>query len=261
MAIRRIAAALATLIALVALAFPALAFTPPRLDGHVVDTAGVLTQDEILALDAKLDGVRRRSGYAIVVFVAGSLEGESREDVAYTTFNTWKVGEKGLDNGVLLLIAPKERKTFIATGKGVEGQLTDLQSSDILREQVIPLLQQNHVYDAIDRGTSAIARTLAGDAGEARQPRPARPPPQARQPLTLPQMGMIAGGIVLIVLLSIVSPGFRAFLWFFIELLLFRGGRGGGGGGGWGDGGGDGGGSGYSGGGGSTGGGGAGEDY
>jgi uncharacterized protein len=260
MAIRRIAAALATLIALVALAFPALAFTPPRLEGHVVDTAGVLTQDEILTLDAKLEGVRQRSGYAIVVFLPGSLEGESREDVAYTTFNTWKVGDKKLDNGVLLLIAPKERKTFIATGKGVEGQLTDLQSSDILREQVIPALQQNRFYEAVDRGTTMIARTLTGDADAARPPRPARPPPQARQPLTLPQMGMIAGGIVLIVLLSIVSPGFRAFLWFFIELFLFRGGRGGGGGGGgWGDG--DGGGSGYSGGGGSTGGGGAGEDY
>jgi uncharacterized protein len=259
MAIRKIAAALATLIALIALAFPALAFTPPQLEGHhVVDTAGALTLDEIGALDAKLEQFRLRTGYEIAVFVAGSLEGESREDVAYTTFNAWKVGKKGLDNGVLLLIAPKERKYFLATGKGVEGQLTDLQSSDTLQEQVVPALQQNRIYDAIDRGTTAIARTLAGDAGASRPPRSARPPPPPGQPLTLLQMGMIAGGIVLVLLLSIVSPGFRAFLWFFIEMLLFRGGRGGGGGG-WG--GGDGGGSGYTGGGGSTGGGGAGGDY
>src|SRR5262245_20105236 len=60
------------------------AFTPPPIHGHVMDTAGVLTQDEVLRLDAKLDRARKTRGFAVVVFVAGSLEGESIEDVAYT---------------------------------------------------------------------------------------------------------------------------------------------------------------------------------
>src|ERR1700679_3844186 len=125
----RLVAALAALVALVALAFPAFAFTPPALHGHVVDTAGALTAEEVAALDAKLDAVRQRSGFAVVAFVVGSLEGEPIDDVAYTTFNTWRVGEKGLDNGVLLVVAPNERKTRIETGKGVGGAPTDLQSN------------------------------------------------------------------------------------------------------------------------------------
>src|SRR3954463_5027317 len=106
---RRIAAAIAFLAALLSLALPALAaFEPPPLNGHVVDTAGALTQGQLRALDAKLDDVRQRTGYEIVAFVPGSLEGETIEDIAYKAFNTWHVGRKGLDNGVLLVIAPRE---------------------------------------------------------------------------------------------------------------------------------------------------------
>src|ERR1700679_2316106 len=84
----RVAGALGALLAVLALALPArAAFTPPPLDGHVVDTSGSLTPDQILALDRKLEEVRLRSGFAIVAFVTGSLDGEPIEDVAYTTLN------------------------------------------------------------------------------------------------------------------------------------------------------------------------------
>jgi uncharacterized protein len=254
----RFAAAFAFLAALLALAFPALAFEPPPLDGHVVDTAHVLSPAEIHALDMKLDGVRQRTGVAIVAYVTGSLEGNTIEDVAYKAFNTWHVGEKGKDNGVLLVIAPNERKDRIETGKGVEGQLTDLQTDDIRRELIEPALKQGRFYDAIDRGTTAIARTL-GDTAVGEQPRRTRAPPQVREPPSLIEVGFMAGGILLVIILSIVSPGFRGFLWLLLEILFFRGGRGGGGGGG--GFGGDGGGSGYSGGGGESGGGGSSGDY
>jgi uncharacterized protein len=247
-------AMLIAILAIVGIAVPAFAFNPPPLDGHVVDTSGSLTPEQILAVDRKLEDVRTRTGFEIVAFVTGSLEGESREDVAYTTFNTWKIGKKGADNGVLLLIAPRERKTFIAVGKGVEGQLTDLQTDDILLEQVVPALKEGHVYEAVDHGTTAIARTLAGEAGAPRNgPTHVRGPQPPRQPMSPLTGAVIAGVLLLIIVLAIVSPGFRGMLWVIIEVFLFRGGGGGGGDGG--------GGSGYSGGGGSTGGGGAGEDY
>ena len=254
----RLAAAFAVLAALLALAFPAFAFKPPPLDGHVLDTSGSLSPDEIAAVDAKLDDVRRRTGFEIVAFVPGSLEGEPIEDVAFAAFNTWHIGQKGKDNGVLLVIAPKERRTRIETGKGVEGPLTDLQSDDIILQYVVPALKEGRVFDAVDQGTTAIARTLTGEPGAPPRHKAVRPRAPAREPLSLTQVGMIGGGLLLIILLAVVSPGFRSFLWFFIGLFL--GGRGGGGGFG-GGGGGDGGGSGYSGGGGSSGGGGASEGY
>ncbi len=192
---RRLATALAALVALLALAFPALAFTPPPLNGHVVDTAGALNPEQIARLDHKLADVRLRTGVAIVAFVAGSLEGEPIEDVAYQCFNAWHLGEKGKDNGVLLLIAPHERKDRIETGKGLEGVLTDLQTDDIRTKFVEPALAKDRIFDAIDGGTTAIARTLTGEAG----PPPAAGarhgrPPAGSQPLSLSRSASRSAG-------------------------------------------------------------------
>lgn len=136
----------------------------PAAHGHVVDTAGKLTAADIQYLDAKLDGYRRQSGFAIVAFVVGSLEGQVIDDVAYTAFNTWKIGDAGKDNGVLLVIAPNERKVRIETGKGVGGALTDLQSNDIIRQVISPRLKAEQYREAVDQGSGAIAKALSGEA-------------------------------------------------------------------------------------------------
>src|SRR5262245_34495816 len=128
----RIAGVILLLIALawlwVALPLPAKAYEPPSLDGYVVDTAGKLAPQDVDDLDRKLDEVRRTRSVEIVVFLVGSLNGEDIDDVAYDTFNRWGIGQKETDNGVLLLIAPNERRVRIETGRGVGGALTDLQS-------------------------------------------------------------------------------------------------------------------------------------
>src|SRR5262245_36716842 len=131
---------LAWVFAVVALLWAPLAhaFVPPRMSGHVVDTAGVLSPEQVMRLEHKLERARRETGFAVVVFVPASLEGESIADVAYTTFNTWKIGSAKGDDGVLLVIAPKEHETRIETGKGVGGALTDLQSSHINRDVIGP---------------------------------------------------------------------------------------------------------------------------
>lgn len=242
---RAVAAALALVVALVA--SPAHAeFKPPPLTGHVVDTSGRLSPSDVRYLDRKLDRIRRQTGFEIVAFVVGSLEGETIEDVAYETFNTWQIGQQGADNGVLLVIAPSERRVRIETGKGVGGALTDLQSNDIIRRTINPLLRQERFRDAIDRGTSAIAEALV--AGTPESERRSAPPQQRKAPSPV-AIGITAVGLVLAVLLAIVSPGFRMFLWVLLQALLFSG-RGGGGGGG-----------GYSGGGGRSGGGGSSDSY
>ncbi|EYF05363.1 TPM domain-containing protein [Chondromyces apiculatus] len=253
----RLRALLATVLPLVAVALLALtparalaAFTPPSLDGHVMDTAGKLSQAEILRLDRKLDAVRQKTGFAVVAFVVGDLQGETIEDVAYETFNAWKVGEKNLDNGVLLVIAPGERRTRIETGKGVGGALTDLQTNDILREVVGPLLRQDRFYDAVDQGTIAIADALIKGSPEGQTPRER----SAGRPPDMVKVGLYAGGLLLVIVLAIVSPTFRSLLWVVVQMLFFFGGRGGGSGG-------HGGGSGYGGGGGRSGGGGSSDSY
>jgi len=218
----------------------AFAFAPPPLEGHVVDTAGKLDANDIAYLDHRLEEVRTRTGYEIVAFIPGSLEGENIEDVAYKTFNAWGVGRKGLDNGVLLVIAPKERRVRIETGKGVGDKITDLQSSDIIEHTVSPLLQQGRYRDAVDQGTQAIAADLGGGApaNDGAQPLPAS---------TLWKIGLFVIAAILILALAVISPTFRQMLFF----ALAFGGRSWFGGGGRDDG------SGYRGGGGRSGGGGA----
>src|SRR5690606_3392153 len=92
-------------------------------------------------------------GFAVVVYTVASLDGQSIDDVAYTAFNTWKIGSKEGDDGVLLVIAPKERATRIETGKGVGGALTDLESHHINRDAIWP-------------GLRAVRRLLAGHRSE-----------------------------------------------------------------------------------------------
>lgn len=244
----------AVLSVVLAWAFPSLAaFVPPPLVGHVVDVPGALSGGERANLDAKLDHARKTRGAAVVVLITGPLDGVPIEDVAYETFNKWGVGQSGKDDGVLLVVAPQDRKLRIETGKGVGGAITDVQSSHINRDIIGPALAQGDTYGAIDRGTDALLAALAKDAVE----NPQAPKVKKKSPLENPLvLGTIAGVLLLIVVLAIVSRPFRVFLfaflrifWIILEVFGIFGGRGGGGG------------SSYRGGGGQSGGGGSSDDY
>jgi len=150
---------------------PARAYVPPPIQGHITDLAGKLSASERDDLEQRLEAVNRASGAEIAVLIVTSLQGETIEDVAYGTFNAWKIGKKDKDNGVLLVIAVAERRVRIETGKGVEGQLTDLQTQDIIQHEIGPALKQDHFYDAIRAGTDAIVAAISG------QPQPGGGPP------------------------------------------------------------------------------------
>lgn len=245
-------------------------WTPPPLNGHVVDTARALTQDEARALDLKLDAARKQTGFAVVVLILPQLpEGLTIEDVGYAAGNAWGVGSKAGDDGVLLINAVAERKLRIETGKGVGGGLTDIESSHINREVIGPLLKEGRTYDAMNAGTDAILKALVentpdgkSQSGMGKQTPSQKVPGAGKSAVEsasaedLGQMAIWLVVVVGVIGLAIWSPTFRQILFFF---LFF--GRGGGGGGGFGGGGGGGGGSGYGGGGGSFGGGGSSDDY
>jgi uncharacterized protein len=146
---------------------------PPQQAQHVVDAAGKLAPAQKAIMEQKLESIRLETKRDIVVFLARSLEGESVEDVAYATFNAWKLGEKGADTGVLLLVSPAERKVRIESGKGVGGELTDLQCAEIIRAKIAPALKEDRFFDAVNDGTDAIAKALAAGVGKAAAPRPA----------------------------------------------------------------------------------------
>jgi uncharacterized protein len=248
------------------LAGPVRAFNVPKQTDYVTDTTGKLTPAELADLNNRLGDYERKSTNQIFVLVTPSLEGEPIEDVGYQLIQTWRPGQKGKDNGVVLIIATGERRIRIETGKGVGGDLTDLQSNDIIRRRIAPLMRENRIHDAILAGVDGIAEALSGAATAPRQPgqRPGNVPQQA--PVALPSWfdicfwGFILFIVVMLLLRSSRHPRRRTY-WGGPPFIGggWGGGGWGGGGGGWGGGGGDGG-SGFGGGGGGEGGGGGSSD-
>jgi uncharacterized protein len=148
-------------------------FTPPAIAGPVTDPGAQLTPSEHAALARTILGIRAARGYEIAVFLPASLEGDTIDDVAYHTFRTWKLGFTGKDDGVLLVIATRERKVRIETGKGVGGALTDLQANQIIRERIGPRLKRGELRAGIQEGIDAIDAALATDIGPAAPKKPA----------------------------------------------------------------------------------------
>ena len=238
------------------------AYHPPLPQGWVTDAAGKLSPADRAFLDARLKAFKDETGAQVIVFIPASLNGEPIEDVAYGTFQAWKIGQKDKDNGVLLLWAPSERRVYIQTGKGVGGDLTDVQSFRIV-QRMKPYLQADRSREALQVGTDAIMEAISG-----------KPPPDAlpRRPdtgVSDPRVAPVDGGDIVGLLCPVLVLLFVVFI---ASRRRGRGGGlpfpifwGGGGGGGWGGGGGGGGGDGgggfSGGGGGGTGGGGGGDSY
>ena len=224
----------------------------PALTGRVVDDATILTPQTKADLDQKLAALETQSQRQLVIATLPDLQGYEVADYANRLFRNWKLGDKTRNDGVLLLIAPKERKLRIEVGYGMEGIITDGLSFLIIRDQITPKFKAGDLPGGIEAGTDALIHQLT------------LPEDQARQIAAKANaMSTVAG------------PGNASFLFFILPMLRRRGGRsyggglgsvilwdvlsgmsggrgGGGGGGDWGGGGG-----GFSGGGGSSGGGGA----
>ena len=246
-------------VALVFVATVAAAQTFPPLTGRIVDQAGILPPATEAALEPKLAALDGRSGIQLVVATVNSLEGQAIEPYANELFRTWKLGEAEKNNGVLLLVAPNERRVRIEVGYGLEGTLTDALSSVIIANAITPRFKAGDFSGGVTRGVDDIVTVLTTDASEWE----ARPELRLdRRPETGPPAWLLIAAFFGFVTLFAVSRGFRRLVNNVLLGLLVSsgGGRGGesrggfSGGGSWGGGGG---GAGLSGGGGSSGGGGA----
>jgi uncharacterized protein len=246
-ALSRTGAYLALSLMLVAAAFAA---NFPALTGRVVDQANIIPTESRQAIEAKLADVETKSGIQLVVATVTSLDGQEIEPYANELFRVWKLGEKTKNNGVLLLIAPNERRVRIEVGYGLEGTLTDALSQVIIANAITPHFMTSDYAGGITRGVDDIITVLTTDASEW-QKRPSLRLDRAPAPTPVNWLAIV--GIVAVIGLMIVSPAFR---WMILGMLMSGRNSGGGGFGGGGFGGGQSGG-GFSAGGGSSGGGGA----
>ncbi len=144
----------------------ACAFEFPPLAGRVVDQAGVIPAAERDAIEAKLRDLEDKSGIQLVVATVKSLQGGDIETFANQLFRTWKLGEAKKNNGVLLLVAPVERKVRIEVGYGLEGTLTDALAQVIIASAMVPHFKANDYPEGIERGVDGIISVLTTDAEE-----------------------------------------------------------------------------------------------
>ncbi len=156
--------------ALLLAAFAAVAATPtdpipvPRLAAHVVDLTGTLSAAERDALDAKLRAFESARGSQVAVLLVPSIGPETIEEFAGRVTDEWKLGRKGVDDGVLFVIAKQERKLRIHTGRGVQGTLTDALAKRIVSDIVSPHFRNGDFAGGLDAGVDAIMKAIEGEA-------------------------------------------------------------------------------------------------
>ncbi len=156
-------------LALVALAAPVAAQTFPPLTGRVVDQADLLRPEQELDLTSKSEALEAQTGRQFVVATVKSLEGRTIEDYGYRLGRQWKIGDEKKDDGVLLLVAPNEKKVRIETGYGARVFLTDAVSSVIIRESILPRFKAGDMGGGIVAGADQIIKMMSLSPQEAQR--------------------------------------------------------------------------------------------
>lgn len=161
-------AALAMAVALL-FAAPASAQTFPELTGRVVDQANLLSAEQELDLSSKSAALEQQSGRQFVVATVNSLEGRDIEDYGYRLGRHWGIGREKEDDGVILLVAPNEKKVRIETGYGAEGFLPDILAGRIIRNTILPRFRDGDMAGGITAGADAILSQMSLPPDQARE--------------------------------------------------------------------------------------------
>lgn len=234
---RQAFAALALFVVTLVSASSARALEVPALTGRVNDGAGMLTPAQANALEQKLAAYEQKTGQQFVLLTVPSLEGDPIEDFAIRVAERWKIGRKGKDDGLIMVIAAQDRKMRIEVGYGLEGDIPDAYAAQVIRNIMTPAFRAGAYAEGIERAFDALIARASGE-----------PPPEGvvqRDPRThAPRSVRLFPMLMVIVLIILFSGGGRGgrgrrrTVPFFIPMGGGHGGFGGGGGGGFGGGGG-----------------------
>ncbi len=158
-------------LALVALTAPASAQTFPKLTGRVVDDAHILSAAQVVDLTSKSAALESATGRQLVVATVPDLQGYPIEDYGYRLGRTWGIGQKDQDNGVIVLVAPKEHKVRIEVGYGATAYVTDAMSSIIIRDSILPHFRQTppDYGGGVEAGADQLVKLMSMSPTQAEQ--------------------------------------------------------------------------------------------
>ncbi len=214
---KKLISIIAILLAFVALS----AINFPKLNSQVVDDANIFSSNQERELESKLRGLLRSSDIEAVVVSVKSLEGYSVEDYTIRLAEEWKVGRRDKDNGLILLIAPNERKVRIEVGYGLEANLTAGQAGYVIRSSILPELRKGDYFQGTVAGLTQINNVITGEETITKA--------DIKNSRKKKSRGSVIGYLIFLI---IISSLFRGRLFPLLFLGSFMGGnhRGGGGG-------------------------------
>jgi uncharacterized protein len=171
----------------------------PPLTGRIMDEARILSTADKQQLEATLKELEGKSSDQIVVYTTPSLQGYEIEDIGYRLGRFWKIGQAGVNNGIVLIIAPNERKVRIEVGRGLEPIMTDSLSSTIIQNTILPGFRRGDFPGGIKAGVKDIKDVLLGDAEEVKKRARALKPRSNEQTDIVP---LIIFGIIFLIFIT-----------------------------------------------------------
>jgi uncharacterized protein len=179
----------------------------PALSAHVTDTVGLLPEARRLALENRLVALEAEKGAQVAVLVVATTKPEAIEEYALRAAEAWRLGRKGVDDGLLFLVARDDRRMRIEVGRGLEGAIPDAIAKRIIADVVTPQFRAGDFSGGVEAGVEAIAARVSGEA---------LPVPTARKPGGDSQFGLeevlVLGMIVTIVVGSVLRAIFGRLL-------------------------------------------------
>lgn len=172
----------------------------PPLTARVIDTSGTLKPDEIAALDAKLAALEKDKGSQLVVLMVPTTAPEDIVAYAQRVGDTWKIGRRNVGDGILLVVAVKDRRVRIAVAKTLEGAVPDIAASHIIEDAITPQFRQGQYAQGLEAGVDQIAARVRGE-----ELPPVAAPQQQRGGGQDNSFGLLELGLMLFIALPIVN--------------------------------------------------------
>lgn len=138
--------------------------TIPKLDSPVVDTTGTLSDLQRQTLEQQAVALQQRKGSQLQVLIVPTTQPETIEQYTQRVFDSWKLGRKGVDDGVLLVVAKDDRKVRIQPGYGLEGAIPDITAGRIIQEYLVPKFRDGDYAGGIEAATGVLVKLIDGES-------------------------------------------------------------------------------------------------
>jgi len=197
---------------------------PPAPQRWLTDEAGFLSPAAAAELDSRLQGFERSTGHQFLVYIARTTGPTPIDEWAVRAFEKWKVGSRGLDDGLVLFVMSEDRRLRIETGYGLEAVIPDALAGRVIAEEMIPRLEANDPDGAVRAAVERLTAIIAGEAGAAED---GKGEEDQGRPMTLGEKILLGVAVLFFIVLFITNPSLALNLLF----SILSGGRGGGRGG------------------------------